>query len=305
MRKLLFSLLGSSLLLSAGNIQAAATPSVVELQTNLGTIAISLDYQHAPISANNFITYVNAGFYKDTIIHRMIKGFMMQGGGVNKADGVFKAALAAPITLESTNLTGLSNVAGSVTMARTNDPNSATSQFFINFVDNKSLDYASATSPGYAVFGKVVVGMPLVKRIETFVTPTTAFTMLGKLGNKLSLGCSTTTPCSTFPDLPFVNATDFVSIDAVYTNDVWDTTVSKTRVRLSGSGSVTSWPVGINCGTSCQLSQTVGSTLKLVAKPAIGYGFTGWSGDCVGINKSISINTKLGNHNCTAIFTKL
>jgi peptidyl-prolyl cis-trans isomerase A (cyclophilin A) len=305
MRKLLFSLLGSSLLLSAGNIQAATAPSVVELQTNLGTIAISLDYQHAPISANNFMTYVNGGFYKNTIIHRMIKGFMMQGGGVNKADGVFKAALAAPITLESTNLTGLSNVAGSVTMARTNDPNSATSQFFINFVDNKNLDYADATNPGYAVFGKVVAGMPLVKRIETFVTPTTAFTMLSKLGNKLSLGCSTTASCSTFPEIPFVNATDFVSIDAVYTDDVWDTTVSKTRVSLSGSGSVVSLPVGINCGTKCQLSQTVGSSLKLVAKPAVGYGFSSWTGDCTGISKIISINTSQGNHNCMAIFTKL
>lgn len=286
MQKLLNPLFNGVLLLMASTAVNAA-PSVVELQTNLGTIAIQLDYQHAPISANNFISYVNNGFYKDTIIHRVIKGFMMQGGGVSKLDGRFKAAIAAPITNEATN--GLSNLAGTVAMARTNDPNSATSQFFINFVDNKFLDYSSATSPGYAVFGQVVAGMSVVKKVENLLTY-----------NTLNPSDNYSFP----PNLPVTSSFGLVTIDAVYTSESWQPALSKTRIMIKGSGKVVSLPAGIDCGTSCELSQSAGETLKITAQPAKGFSFIGWQGDCRGLNKSIVINTSLGNHNCLATFAR-
>lgn len=136
-------------------------PQVV-LANGQSSVTLELDPAAAPVTVNNFLAYVKQGFYKDTLIHRVIKGFVIQGGGYTTGM-VKKAGQTAAIALESNN--GLSNLRGTVAMARTSDPNSATSEFFINLVDNTSLDYVSASSPGYAVFGKVISGMDVVDGI--------------------------------------------------------------------------------------------------------------------------------------------
>jgi len=134
----------------------------VDLITGKGTITVELDPTLAPISTNNFLSYVNKGFYRSTLFHRVIPNFVVQGGGY--ASGMIKKTeQSAPIQLESSN--GLSNVRGSLAMARTYLPNSATSEFYINLVDNLSLDYQNAANPGYAVFGKVVKGIEVANAI--------------------------------------------------------------------------------------------------------------------------------------------
>jgi cyclophilin family peptidyl-prolyl cis-trans isomerase len=128
----------------------------VALITAKGSITVELDPTLAPISTNNFLSYVNKGFYRNTLFHRVIPNFVIQGGGYT-AGLVKQTGQSAPIELESNK--GLSNARGSLAMARTYLPNSATSEFYINLVDNLSLDYKNAANPGYAVFGKVVQGM--------------------------------------------------------------------------------------------------------------------------------------------------
>jgi len=145
----------------------AAHAQKVRLSTSAGDIVIELDAAKAPKTVENFVTYVKAGQYNGTIFHRVIPTFMIQGGGMT-ADMKEKST-RAPIPLESRN--GLSNVRGSVAMARTNDPNSATAQFFINVKDNDRLDAANARDGnGYAVFGKVVAGMDVVDKIRDVPT---------------------------------------------------------------------------------------------------------------------------------------
>ena len=136
----------------------------VALITAKGSITVELDPTLAPISTNNFLSYVSKGFYRDTLFHRVIPNFVVQGGGYNTGM-VKKPEQSAPIELESNK--GLSNVRGSFAMARTNLPNSATSEFYINLVDNLSLDYKNAANPGYAVFGKVVQGMDVADAMAT------------------------------------------------------------------------------------------------------------------------------------------
>lgn len=131
---------------------------VVVIDTSQGAISVELDAEKAPVTVENFLKYVDAGFYNDTVFHRVIPGFMIQGGGMT-ADMQEKPT-NPPIQNESGN--GLSNVRGSIAMARTNNPNSATSQFFINVADNKQLD---SYGGGYAVFGKVTAGMDVVDKI--------------------------------------------------------------------------------------------------------------------------------------------
>jgi peptidyl-prolyl cis-trans isomerase A (cyclophilin A) len=144
-----------------------ASPRVA-LNTNLGRIVIELDPVKAPKSSENFLQYVRDGFYAGTVFHRVIDGFMVQGGGFT-ADLQLKPTRAA-IPNEANN--GLSNLRGTVAMARTNEPHSATSQFFINVVDNQRLDFVSEQAGlwGYAVFGKVVEGMDVVDKIRALPT---------------------------------------------------------------------------------------------------------------------------------------
>ena len=139
----------------------------VRLDTSMGEIVIQLDAAKAPKSVANFLEYVKAGHYDGTVFHRVIPDFMIQGGGMN-AD-LQEKATRAPIPLESKS--GLTNVRGSVAMARTANPDSATAQFFINLKDNAFLDSAnSRDGTGYAVFGKVVSGMEVVDRIGAVPT---------------------------------------------------------------------------------------------------------------------------------------
>jgi len=135
----------------------------VSLETSMGTIVVELTPDKTPKTVENFLTYVRDGFYDGTIFHRVIKGFMIQGGGFT-ADMKQKST-RAPIENEAA--TGLSNERGTIAMARTSDPNSATSQFFINTEDNgaRGLDYQGARNPGYTVFGRVVEGMDVVDAI--------------------------------------------------------------------------------------------------------------------------------------------
>ena len=138
----------------------AANPQV-ELKTNQGTIVIELAADKAPKTVENFLQYTKDGFYNGTIFHRVIDGFMIQGGGMT-ADMKEKAT-GAPVQNEAKN--GLRNVTGSLAMARTRDPHSASAQFFINLKDNAFLDYPGQDGWGYAVFGKVVQGMDVVQKI--------------------------------------------------------------------------------------------------------------------------------------------
>jgi cyclophilin family peptidyl-prolyl cis-trans isomerase len=144
----------------------------VRITTSQGVIELGLDRNHAPITVDNFLKYVNDGYYAGTVFHRVINNFVIQGGGVTRtADGlVEKTPTYAAIALESQN--GLSNVRGTLAMARTSVPNSATSQFYINVVDNASLNYANAANPGYAVFGQVTAGMDVVDKIRAVNTNT-------------------------------------------------------------------------------------------------------------------------------------
>ena len=134
----------------------------VALITANGAITVELDPNKAPISVDNFLSYVKRGYYSNTLFHRVIPGFMIQGGGFTTGM-VRKPGLTAPIVLESKN--GLSNLRGTLAMARTNVANSATSEFYINLVDNLFLDYKNEGNPGYAVFGTVVQGLDIVDSI--------------------------------------------------------------------------------------------------------------------------------------------
>jgi peptidyl-prolyl cis-trans isomerase B (cyclophilin B) len=147
---------------------ASSTHPQVLLQTNMGNIVLELYPEKAPKTVENFLAYVNEGFYDGTIFHRVIPNFMIQGGGFTEQ--MSKKITRAPITNEADN--GLRNRIGTVAMARTNDPHSATAQFFINVAQNSFLDFREKTDRayGYAVFGKVTQGMKVVNKIRTVRT---------------------------------------------------------------------------------------------------------------------------------------
>ncbi len=169
-----------SLLLAGGmlaiSVSAQAKPKatlgcsaspIVELKTNMGEVDVELNTAKAPITVTNFMTYVNSHFYDGTIFHRVIPGFMIQGGGFDEK--MTEAATKSPIKNEAKN--GLTNDKYTIAMARTNDPDSATAQFFINVNDNVPLNYSPA-NPGYAVFGKVIKGQDVVDKIALVSTKT-------------------------------------------------------------------------------------------------------------------------------------
>jgi cyclophilin family peptidyl-prolyl cis-trans isomerase len=145
-------------------------PMKVKLTTSMGPIVIQLDKEKAPISTENFVKYVEAGHYNGTVFHRVIDGFMVQGGGFGK--DMRQKPTQPPIKNESTN--GLKNDNYTVAMARTNVRDSATSQFFINVKDNDFLNFTGDANPGYAVFGKVVEGKEVVDKIKKVATGTAA-----------------------------------------------------------------------------------------------------------------------------------
>ena len=194
MKKYLIGLLALGCAVSSAN--AATTTNamckvpVVELTTNLGVIDIALDSQKAPGSVKNFLQYVNNGFYNGKIFHRVIPGFMIQGGGFDK--DMNEAKTNPPIANEASN--GLQNNKYTIAMARTSDPNSATAQFFINVNDNGFLNY-SPNNPGYAVFGKVIKGNAVVDKIA--VTPTKDMGMYQNVPvSPVIIQSAKTLPCS-------------------------------------------------------------------------------------------------------------
>ena len=141
---------------------------MITLKTNFGDIGIELDEAKAPKTCDNFKAYVRDGYYDGTIFHRVIDGFMIQGGGFN--EHMMQKHTGEPIENEAAN--GLSNATGTIAMARTSDPHSATAQFFVNVKDNKFLDHPGHDGWGYCVFGKVVSGMDVVSRIKGVKTTT-------------------------------------------------------------------------------------------------------------------------------------
>ena len=145
----------------------------VVLNTNFGPITLELDSEHAPKTVENFLTYAREGHYDNTIFHRVINGFMIQGGGF--APGMKQKDTHATIQNEANN--GLKNATGTIAMARTNDPHSASAQFFINVADNDFLNFKSESPQGwgYAVFGKVTDGMDVVNKIKGVKTGTSGF----------------------------------------------------------------------------------------------------------------------------------
>ncbi len=148
------------------SLSVFAKNPVVVMDTSMGSIEIELDEVKAPVTVKNFLAYVDAKFYNGTIFHRVINNFMIQGGGFDEK--MKEKTTKAPIKNEASN--GLRNDTGTIAMARTADPNSATAQFFINVNDNSSLNYPSPDGHGYAVFGKVISGMHVVNRIKMVKT---------------------------------------------------------------------------------------------------------------------------------------
>jgi len=229
---------------------AYAKPKV-RIGTTMGDIVVELNRQAAPITVENFLRYVTEGFYDGTdgkgatIFHRVIVNFMIQGGGL-LADLTDKTT-HDPIINEASN--GLKNLRGNIAMARTDDPNSATSQFFINTVNNTSLDYVAGGNPGYAVFGSVTEGMAVVDAI----------------------GAVKTTTKSGFSDVP-VNTITLTS--ATIEDDECALTIN-----VVGQGNVT---------PSSGVQQR-GSAVPLSATPAGGWAFSSWTGDTSGSNPSTQV----------------
>ena len=163
--RLLFCCLFASVLFARAD--QPADPIII-LKTSLGTITLQLDATHAPLSTSNFLSYVNSKFYDGTIFHRIIPGFMVQGGGFTPE--MTEKPTQPAIHNESTN--GLKNLRGTISMARTSNPDSATSQFFLNLVDNAALDPTSDSGPGYAVFGKIIGGLDVLDKMAQVPTTT-------------------------------------------------------------------------------------------------------------------------------------
>ena len=147
--------------------------SKVKMQTSMGDVVIEIDAENAPLTAENFLQYVRDGFYDNTVFHRVIDGFMVQGGGFEP--GMKQKPVRAPIKNEAGN--GLKNDAYTVAMARTSDPHSATAQFFFNVVNNNFLNFRAANADGfgYCVFGKVVEGRDVIDKIKAVPTGNRGF----------------------------------------------------------------------------------------------------------------------------------
>ena len=238
--------------------QAASVTSYVDLVTHLGTITVGLYQTEAPITTQNFLAYVNNGQYAGTIIHRLQPNFVFQGGWLD----VYGRPIATfpPIANEA-GINKLSNVAGTIAMARTADPGSATSQFFFNLADNASqLDFGTANAPaGYAVFGRVMAGDPTVQAIAG-LTPFSS---------------------SSLP-FPVIPGGEMVRVQGAYAYPLAVGAVPHLRVIITGPGSVRGQPGG-TCQTDvCSWVVKAGKSVKLKAIPARGSVFVGWAGDCVG-----------------------
>lgn len=176
MRKIVASIVFAATCLSS--VSAFAGPKV-EFKTTMGNFVVELNSEKAPKTTANFLNYVNSGFYNGTIFHRVINGFMIQGGGFT-SDLVQKPT-NAPVISEAQN--GLKNQTYTIAMARTSDPDSATAQFFINVKDNEGLNYPNAMGNGYTVFGKVISGMQTIDDIRKVPTMVTTTPKMGRMAD--------------------------------------------------------------------------------------------------------------------------
>jgi cyclophilin family peptidyl-prolyl cis-trans isomerase len=202
MRKLLLLSFLSSLVVVGS--ASAAEPKLdnprVRMTTTQGVIELELDAKLAPETVRNFMNYVQSGFYNGTIFHRVIKGFMIQGGGMRP--GLDEKAKGVAIRNEADN--GLKNVTGTIAMARTPDPHSASAQFFINTVDNDFLNHRDKTMQGwgYCVFGKVTKGMEVVKKIESVPTETVTREMVMRMHRAKGSESTASTILGPFENVP-------------------------------------------------------------------------------------------------------
>jgi cyclophilin family peptidyl-prolyl cis-trans isomerase len=219
----------------------------VTLQTSLGTVVLELNPEQAPISVANMLAYVDSGFYDNTLFHRVIPGFMVQGGGLT-AGLVSKTPTYGAITLESNN--GLSNLRGTIAMARTNAADSATTQFFINQVDNTFLNYSSAATPGYAVFGRVVSGLPVIDIIAQVAT-----TSAGPYANVPVSNVTITSIRQTLAGSSSVDA-GTLAVSGLEAGAQWSYSLDSGSTWSVGTGSSLIVPGGIYAANAIQIRQT-------------------------------------------------
>jgi peptidyl-prolyl cis-trans isomerase A (cyclophilin A) len=176
MRKLFASLVFTACCFAS---QTAIAGPKVEFKTSMGTFVVELDSEKAPKTTANFLNYVKSGFYNGTIFHRVIDGFMIQGGGFTP--DLVQKPTDAPVASEAQN--GLKNNTYTIAMARTSDPDSATAQFFINVKDNAGLDYPNAMGSGYTVFGKVISGTQTIDAIRKVPTGIASAPRMGRMSD--------------------------------------------------------------------------------------------------------------------------
>ena len=167
------------IVISAVFTQAAIAGPKVEFKTTMGNFVVELDDAKAPKTSANFLNYVKSGFYNGTIFHRVIDGFMIQGGGFTP--DLVQKPTDAPVVSEANN--GLKNNTYTIAMARTSDPDSATSQFFVNVKDNESLNYPNAMGNGYTVFGKVISGTQTIDAIRKVPTMIASAPRMGRMAD--------------------------------------------------------------------------------------------------------------------------
>jgi cyclophilin family peptidyl-prolyl cis-trans isomerase len=269
------------------------------MQTNLGSITMQLNLDKAPITSKNFLNYVNSGFYKNTLFHRSVKDFIIQGGGYD-ASTITSKPRKPTIPSEANN--GLSLITGSVSMAlsapnKVTDNHSATSEFFINVKDNtQNLTDASS----FTVFAQVISGMDIVSKINSYPTISLILENLPLVNNR-AISCGLNI------------CLQKIYIENIYTSKVVDSTSSITRVTVNGTGGkITSLPAGISCTSTskaasktCVLTKALGTPVSLISTPSKGYEMRGWSGDCQGFTTPLVLDTKTKNNNCTATFAKI
>ncbi|MCX7085512.1 MAG: peptidylprolyl isomerase [Methylococcales bacterium] len=227
----------------------------ITMTTNYGTVVIELQPQQAPVTVANMLAYVNSGFYTDVIFHRVMSGFMIQAGlvGVSGNQYFIKSAIYSPINIESNN--GLANLAGTIAMARTTDPNSASAQFFINQVDNAFLNYTSVASPGYAVFGKVLSGMSVVNSISKVTTTSVNAGSQGTLENFPNSAVLISSIQQTISGGAF-SRTGLLNVSDVETGAHWDYSINAGATWISGINSSFTLPSGSYSANSIEIRQT-------------------------------------------------
>lgn len=218
----------------------------ITMTTNYGTVVIELQPQQAPITVANMLAYVDAGFYTNAIFHRVISNFMIQAG-LAGSDGYIRDPIYSPIILESNN--GLSNLRGTIAMARTDSPNSASSQFFINQVDNAFLNYSSSAKPGYAVFGKVLSGLDVVDKIAIVPTHTVGSYQNVPVTSVIISSINQTTA-------GFVTSSGKFNVTDIEQGASWEYTIDGGSSWLSGSGSSFIVPLGNYFANSIEVRQT-------------------------------------------------